>query len=72
LKGTWPIDPKGGDAGAHAEINALNQALVNRGNREGRTPTDSDINDMIGHNVSLVNNKVRNADGTKTTIPAGK
>jgi hypothetical protein len=71
LNGTRPIDPKAGDAGSHSEINALNQALVNRGNREGRTPTDSDINDMIGHNVNLVNNKVQNADGTKTTIPAG-
>jgi hypothetical protein len=72
LMNRLPIDEKAGDPGAHSEINALNQALVNRGNREGRTPTESDINDMIGHNVNLKNNKVQNADGTRSTIPAGE
>jgi RHS repeat-associated protein len=70
--GRLPINQKAGDPGAHSEINALNQALVNRGEREGRPAEDSDINDMIGHNVSLKTNKVQNDDGTRTTIPAGE
>lgn len=70
--GRLPRNPKAGDPGAHSEINALNQALVNRGEREGRPPRDSDIDDMIGHNVNLKTNKVQNDDGTKTTIPAGE
>jgi hypothetical protein len=63
---------KPGTQVAHSEINALNEALRNRAKREGRTPTDSDINDMIGHNVNLKNNKVQNDDGTRSTIPAGE
>ena len=70
--GTRPTNVKAGDPGSHSEINALNQALLNRASIEKREPTDSDIYDMIGHNVNLKTNNVKNADGTKTTFPAGE
>jgi RHS repeat-associated protein len=60
-----------GDPGDHSEIVALNKALKNREERTGQPATDADIDDMIGHNVNLIDKKSRNADGTQNDIPAG-
>jgi len=61
-----------GNPGDHSEVNALDQALKNRSQREGgRETTQDDLNDMIAHNVNLKKAKVKNDDGTTTKIPAG-
>lgn len=51
--------PAAGDPGAHSEINALDQALKNRDQRTGQQSTESDLNDMIAHNVNLKNVNVK-------------
>jgi RHS repeat-associated protein len=55
----------------HSEINALNKALKNREDRTGQPATDADIDDMIGHNVNLIDKKAKQDDGSTTSIPAG-
>jgi RHS repeat-associated protein len=71
-KGLTQPSVTAGDPGAHSEVNALDQALKNRSQREGgRETTQDDLNDMIAHNVNLKKAKVKNDDGTTTKIPAG-
>jgi hypothetical protein len=64
--------PQAGDPDdGHSEINALNKALKNREDRTGQPATDADIDDMIGHNVNLIDKKAKQDDGSTQSIPAG-